>query len=86
MLLLSILQVWNWVVLGASLGPELTPCSYSIALRENKGNPAAMSGAALAILWHYSDTADPHSHCPSGPDSWCKWQKDQATGNSTVEE
>lgn len=55
---------------------------YGKALRGNKGNPAAMSKSTWAILYHYSQPAD-HSFCPAGDDSWCKWQQDKASGNST---
>lgn len=55
---------------------------YGEAIRQNKGNPEAMSRCTLAILKHYSDPPD-HSCCPVGAESWCKWQSDQVTGHNT---
>lgn len=57
---------------------------YGMALRQNRGNPAAMSRATWAILKHYADPAD-HYDCPEGADSWCKWQSDQATAQQTYQ-
>ncbi|XP_070546508.1 uncharacterized protein [Ptychodera flava] len=58
---------------------------YGIALRNNKGNVPEMSRQTKAILQHYSSTyKEPHhEYCPQGADSWCKWQKDKATGKTT---
>ena len=51
---------------------------YGRAIRSNKGNPIAMSGATKAILNHYSELPPPtqHQFCPPGKDSWCKYQAD----------
>ncbi|XP_014670060.1 PREDICTED: uncharacterized protein LOC106811052 [Priapulus caudatus] len=58
---------------------------YGKALRQNKGDVAAMSIATKAILEHYRSTiSEPHhQYCPDGPDSWCKWKSDQSTGSQT---
>ena len=51
---------------------------YGKAIRDNKGNPEAMSQATKAILHHYADLppAQQHQYCPEGADSWCKYQLD----------
>ena len=55
---------------------------YGQAIRNNKGDADKMSDATLAILYHYSEKAD-HSYCPKVKDSWCKWQSDVITGETT---
>lgn len=41
--------------------------------------------ASIHIWNHYASTEDTplHDYCPEGPDSWCKWQCDQANGTNT---
>ena len=41
--------------------------------------------ASIRIWNHYASTEDTplHDYCPEGPDSWCKWQCDQANGTNT---
>ena len=58
---------------------------YGIALRLNKGDPAAMGRATYAILYHYASTREKpqHQFCPDGEDSWCKFKQDIATGQET---
>ncbi|XP_070579632.1 uncharacterized protein [Ptychodera flava] len=58
---------------------------YGIALRSNKGNVEEMSKQTQAILHHYASTQDEprHDNCPTGEESWCKWQQDKATGKKT---
>lgn len=58
---------------------------YGKALRQNKGDLPGMEKAVKAIWHHYASTEDNPSHgfCPEGPDSWCKWQRDQANGTET---
>lgn len=53
---------------------------YGKALRNNKGDSAAMGRATMAILKHYSDipTDQQHEDCPEGTSSWCKFQADKA--------
>ena len=63
--------------------------TYAIKIRdvntENKGDLPAMERVVKAIWHHYASTEDTplHDYCPEGPDSWCKWQCDQANGTST---
>ena len=58
---------------------------YGKALRQNKGDLPGMEKAVKAIWNHYASTEDTplHDYCPEGPDSWCKWQCDQANGTNT---
>lgn len=58
---------------------------YGLAIRKNKGDAAAMSKAAHAILKHYSSSLDNpcHEDCPQGRESWCSYNRDLATGQST---
>ena len=43
-----------------------------------------MSNAAKAILTHYCSTVEKpqHDYCPSGPQSWCSFQRDKAAGTN----
>lgn len=58
---------------------------YGKALRQNKGDLPGMEKAVKAIWNHYASTEETplHDYCPEGPDSWCKWQCDQANGTNT---
>lgn len=58
---------------------------YGKAIRDNKGNATAMSKATHAILKHYSSTPENprHEDCPSGNESWCSYNRDLATGQTT---
>ena len=58
---------------------------YGIAIRDNEGNATAMSKATHAILKHYSSTHENprHEDCPSGNESWCSYNRDLATGQTT---
>ena len=51
---------------------------------QNKGDLTGMERAVKAIWHHYASNEDTplHDYCPEGPDSWCKWQCDQANGTS----
>ena len=44
-----------------------------------------MSKAVHAILKHYASTPETpqHEDCPMGKDSWCSYNRDQATGQTT---
>ena len=47
-----------------------------------------MKKNTIAILHHSVQSKDlkkQHRFCPPGPDSWCKWQQDQALGTSTTD-
>ena len=58
---------------------------YGKAIRDNKGSAKAMSKAVHAILKHYASTPEKpqHEDCPMGKDSWCSYNRDQATGQTT---
>ena len=58
---------------------------YGKAIRDNKGNATAISKATHAILKHYSSTPENprHEDCPSGNESWCSYNRDLATGQTT---
>lgn len=60
---------------------------YGNALRKTKGNLPGMQKAVKAIWHHYASTKEnpQHDHCPTGPTSWCKWQKDQVSNTNTFE-
>ena len=48
-----------------------------------------MKKGIAAILHHCSEHSNNNQrrlYCPVGKDSWCKWQKDQVTGNITYKE
>ncbi|XP_028419014.1 uncharacterized protein LOC114544628 [Dendronephthya gigantea] len=70
---------------------------YGLAIRQNTlstPNPTdqevsvavyAMKKNIIAILHHSVQSNDPkkqHRFCPTGQNSWCKWQQDQALGTS----
>ena len=58
---------------------------YGIAVRQNVGDLAGMKKAILATLFHVSSSSKNnwHDHCPTGTLSWCRYQRDKATGQST---
>ena len=53
---------------------------YGIAIRKNNGDIQAMMRAVQASLQHNNSTdKHPRHHlCPSGANSWCKYQKNMA--------
>ena len=65
-------------------------------IRGNIGDLYQMKKGVAAILYHCSeclvsddddekkvpDNDARHMYCPRGKDSWCKYQRDQATGPS----
>ncbi len=55
---------------------------YGLAIRSNKGNLQEMEKAVNASLKHCASSAQNpmHDDCPKGEDSWCGWQRDQASG------
>ncbi|GFY09497.1 uncharacterized protein TNCV_4321761 [Trichonephila clavipes] len=55
---------------------------YGIAIRSNTKNLANMQSAVIAAFYHCcSSTKKPmHGQCPTGTDSWCKFQKAKALG------
>lgn len=58
---------------------------YGKAIRSNRGNLEEIKRGVWAIFYHYSSTArNPQHHCcPPGERSWCKWRRDQVTGEKT---
>ena len=55
---------------------------YGDAIRRNKGDLDSMVRGVQATLLHSNSTDDrPRHHlCPTGKDSWCKWQVAKANG------
>ena len=55
---------------------------YGLAIRKNKNNLKGMVNDVMAGLYHIasSDSNPQHSLCPRGNESWCAWQRAQATG------
>ena len=59
---------------------------YGLAIRSNKNNLKAMQAATRATLFHVASNKENsyhYPHCPTGSDSWCKYNKDQADNTST---
>ena len=52
---------------------------YGIAIQSNVGNQAEMKKAIHASLFHCasSESRPLHDHCPTGPESWCGFQRDK---------
>ena len=59
---------------------------YGLAVRSNTDNLQGMARAIWASLMHSTstDSKPAHQYCPPGADSWCKWQKAQAGGETYV--
>ena len=56
---------------------------YGLAIRRNLGSLYMMKKAIGAVLYHCTEFASPterHKYCPTGSDSWCKWQLDKQNG------
>lgn len=61
---------------------------YGLAIRRNCDSIEKMYNAIWATYYHYcsSDQKPQHDNCPSGPDSWCSWQRAAAANEvSTFE-
>ena len=58
---------------------------YGIAIRSNSSNLKQMKTSIHATLFHVtsSEKKNWHDHCPTGKESWCRFQSDKATGLST---
>ena len=58
---------------------------YGIAMRENANDFAGMQKAVRATLYHVasSDVNHNNSQCSAGALSWCKFNKDKVTGETT---
>ena len=55
---------------------------YGKVLRDAKTTPEEKSKLVRAVFTHYA-AGSTHSDCPSGADSWCKFQKDKCLKTST---
>ena len=58
---------------------------YGLAIRRNLENVYAMKKAVGAVLFHCTEFESPeqrHKFCPTGPDTWCKWQLDKLNGTN----
>ncbi|GFT79854.1 uncharacterized protein TNCV_4597751 [Trichonephila clavipes] len=55
---------------------------YGIAIRSNTKNLENMQSAVIAAFYHCCSSAKKpmHGQCPTGTDSWCKFQKAKALG------
>lgn len=53
----------------------------AIAIRSNVGDLQSMKKAVLASLFHCASNATRplHDHCPTGPGSWCGYQRNRTT-------
>ena len=53
---------------------------YGIAIRSNVGDLEGMKKAIYASLFHVASSHknNYHTHCPTGKNSWCKFNKDEA--------
>ncbi|KYM96908.1 hypothetical protein ALC62_12418 [Cyphomyrmex costatus] len=59
---------------------------YSLAIRRNSDFLENMKKAIWATFFHKCSTDEKpqHDNCPTGKDSWCKWQKARALGNLDI--
>jgi len=53
---------------------------YGLAIRRNNDSAQKMKDAIWATYFHYNSTDEnpQHEKCPSGPESWCPWQRASA--------
>ena len=58
---------------------------YGIAVRANSYNLAQMKKPIHGTLFHVASSANNnyHTHCPTGENSWCRYQNDKVTGLKT---
>ncbi|ESO85563.1 hypothetical protein LOTGIDRAFT_155053 [Lottia gigantea] len=57
---------------------------YGRAIKDNAGDLEVMYRSTWAIyLHHFDDDENQHHRCPSGPESWCWYQRQLARGIST---
>ena len=58
---------------------------FRVAIRQNSGNLEEMKRAVLASLFHVASLKVNnwhYPHCPTGPDSWCKYNVDKENGTN----
>ena len=59
---------------------------YGIAIRQNKNDLQGMRSAVRATLFHVASNKSNnfhYPHCPEGPDSWCRHNRDKANKTTT---
>ena len=59
---------------------------FGQAIRSHSHDLEGMQTAVKAILYHSvhnENREEQHEYCPKGKDSWCKFQKDKASGTDT---
>ena len=59
---------------------------YGIAIRQNKNDLQGMRSAIRATLFHVASNKSNnfhYPHCPEGPDSWCRHNRDKANKTTT---
>ena len=59
---------------------------FGVAIRQNAGDLAGMVKATRASLFHVSSSKNNNFHypnCPTGSNSWCKYNADKANGTNT---
>lgn len=73
--------------LTGALIDELT-IYYGLAIRRNHDSVKKMQNDIYATLQHKLSTDDNpmHEKCPRGEDSWCSWQRAQATGDTSYKD
>ena len=62
---------------------------YGMVIRQNLNNIYTMKKAIIAILFHCSENIsleDKYKFCPRSADSWCKYQSNKETRDSTYKE
>ena len=58
---------------------------FGVAIRQNSGNLEEMKKAVLASLFHVASSKVNnwhYPHCPTGSDSWCKYNVDKENGTN----
>ena len=59
---------------------------FGLAIRQNVGNLEGMKAGVLASLFHVASSKSNnwhYPHCPTGPDSWCKYNIDKPNGTQS---
>ena len=73
---------------GKLTGKEIDKLSsyYGKAIRDHSDSVEGMQNAVWATFYHRASTKTKPQHhlCPTGPASWCDWQKAKSTGEKYV--
>ena len=59
---------------------------FGMSIRQNAGNLKEMQSAARATLFHVASSENNNyhfPHCPTGPNSWCRFNRDKANNTKT---